>query len=132
MSRPVLPLTDTQIRNAKPRERPYKLADGGSLYLEIMPNGSKIWRMKFMQASGKESRLSFGSYPEFTLAQARQARAAARAQKTAGNAPGMAKRELKRANALATSQTFESIALTWLRKSAATRAATIQKKTPTG
>lgn len=39
------PLTDIQVRNAKPKEKPYTLADGGGMYLEVMPTGSKIWRM---------------------------------------------------------------------------------------
>ena len=46
-----------QVKNAKPKAKPYKLADGGGLYLEITPAGSKLWRMKFKQAFGKESRL---------------------------------------------------------------------------
>lgn len=63
MPRLVSPLTDMQVKNAKPKDKAYKLADGGGLYLEVSPAGSKLWRMKFMQATGKESRLSFGSYP---------------------------------------------------------------------
>ncbi len=51
------PLTDILVKNAKPKEKSYKLADGGGLYLEVMPVGSKLWRMKFKQTSGKESRL---------------------------------------------------------------------------
>jgi hypothetical protein len=47
MPRRVLPLTDVQIRNAKPRDKPYSLTDGHGLYIEIMPTGSKLWRMKF-------------------------------------------------------------------------------------
>jgi hypothetical protein len=41
-----MPLTDTRIRNAKAPEKPYKLADGGGLYIEIKPNGSKLWRLR--------------------------------------------------------------------------------------
>jgi hypothetical protein len=50
MPKIVAPLTDIQVRNAKPKDKPYKLADGGGLYLEIMPTSSKLWRMKFKQA----------------------------------------------------------------------------------
>jgi hypothetical protein len=72
MPKLITPLTDIQLRNAKPAEKPYKLSDGGGLYIEVMPNGSKFWRIKVRQANGKESRLTFGSYPEVTLAGRRQ------------------------------------------------------------
>lgn len=52
------PLTDTQIKNAKPKDKPYTLADGGGMYLEIMPIGSKIWRMSYRQENGKNTRLT--------------------------------------------------------------------------
>lgn len=52
---PVVPLSDTQIRKAKPRERTYKRFDGGGLYLEVIPSGSKLWRMKFRQASARKA-----------------------------------------------------------------------------
>ena len=71
MPKIVLPLADKAIKSAKPRDKAYKLADGGGLYLEVMPTGAKLWRMKFKQASGKESRLAFGAYDEVSLADAR-------------------------------------------------------------
>lgn len=55
-------LTDTACKNAKPAEKPYKRFDGGGLYLEVMPNGSKLWRLKYRYL-GKEKRISLGSYP---------------------------------------------------------------------
>ena len=64
MPKLIAPLTDIQLRNAKPTDKPYKLADGGGLYVEVMPSGAKYWRMKVRQANGKETRLSFGAYPE--------------------------------------------------------------------
>ncbi|MCB9983721.1 MAG: DUF4102 domain-containing protein [Rhodospirillales bacterium] len=60
-------LTNIQCKNAKPKEKPYKLSAGRGLYLEIMPNGSKYWRMKYrIKADGKlkEKRIAFGVYPE--------------------------------------------------------------------
>jgi hypothetical protein len=42
-----MPLTDTAIRQAKPQEKPYKLADSGGMYLEIAPAGGKWWRFKY-------------------------------------------------------------------------------------
>src|SRR5471030_2812035 len=128
MPRLVSPLTDIQVKNAKPKDKPYKLADGGGLYLEVMPTGSKLWRMKFLQASGKESRLSFGSYPEVSLTKARGARAGARELKAADIDPGQAKRDAKHAKAAATVHTFEAIARQWLSKTAADRADSTQLK----
>jgi integrase len=128
MPRLVAPLTDMQVKNAKPKDKPYKLADGGGLYLEVMPTGSKLWRMKFMQASGKESRLSFGSYPEVSLTQARTARGSARQLRAADIDPGKAKRDSKDAKAAAALHTFEAIARQWLSKTAADRADSTQQK----
>ena len=53
-----MPLTETQAKNAKPRERAYKLADSEGLFLLVQPNGTKLWRMKYRFA-GKEKLLSF-------------------------------------------------------------------------
>src|SRR5450830_965929 len=128
MPRVVSPLTDMQVKNAKPKAKAYKLADGGGLYLEVTPTGSKLWRMKFVQASGKESRLSFGIYPDVTLTQARAARATARHQRANEIDPGAAKREAKHARAVAAAHTFEALARDWLRKTAADRAPTTQAK----
>lgn len=128
MPRVVTPLTDMQVKRAKPKDKPYKLADGGGLYLEIMPTGSKLWRMKFIQASGKESRLSFSGYPEVSLTKARAARANVREQKAAAIDPGQAKRDAKRAQADAAIHTFEAMARQWLSKTAADRADSTQEK----
>ena len=78
MPKRVPPLTQLQIKAAKPKEKPYKLADGGGLYVEVMPAGGKLWRMKYRQPDGKENRLSFGSYPDVSLVDARARRDATR------------------------------------------------------
>ena len=78
MPRQVQPLTQLQVRNAKAKDKPYKLADGGGLYLEVMPSGGKLWRMKFRQADGKENRLAFGAFPDVSLVDARANRDEAR------------------------------------------------------
>lgn len=57
-----MPLTDTGIRSAKPKNKPQKLFDGGGLYLEVAPNGGKWWRLKY-RYEGKEKRISLGVYP---------------------------------------------------------------------
>jgi|GEM_PF-6517618 len=62
-----MPLTAKACDNAKPAAKAYKMADGGGLYLEIMPTGAKYWRCKY-RFLGKEKRLAFGVYPEVGLA----------------------------------------------------------------
>ncbi|WP_267876055.1 Arm DNA-binding domain-containing protein [Duganella margarita] len=59
MAKLIVSLTEMQVRNAKRREKAYRLFDGGGLYLEVAPGGSRIWRMKFRQISGKENVLTF-------------------------------------------------------------------------
>ncbi|MDG6347613.1 Arm DNA-binding domain-containing protein [Luteimonas sp. 8-5] len=62
-------LTDVAARNAQPKTQPYKLSAGGGLYLEVMPNGAKYWRMKY-RVAGREKRLALGVYPEISLKRA--------------------------------------------------------------
>jgi integrase len=113
MPKIVSPLTDTQIKNAKAKDKPYKLFDGGGLYLEVSTIGSKLWRMKFKQANGKEGRLAFGSYPEVTLAEAREKRDIAKKQKANGIDPAQAKRIEKQEKATSNANTFEAVAREW-------------------
>ncbi|HYC55124.1 MAG TPA: integrase arm-type DNA-binding domain-containing protein [Candidatus Binatia bacterium] len=108
-----MPLTDVAIRTAKPREKAYKLFDGGGLYLEVNPTGGKWWRWKY-RAAGKEKRLSFGIYPDVPLKAARDKRDAARRQLAAGIDPGAARRAEKLAQAGA--ESFEVIAREWHEK----------------
>lgn len=75
-------LTDTAIRNAKPRNKPYKLTDGNGLYLLINPNGSRWWRFKY-RMDGKEKLLSVGVYPDVNLKKARDKRDETRVLRTA-------------------------------------------------
>jgi integrase len=72
-----MPLTDTAIRNAKPKDRAYKLFDSAGLHVLITPSGSRLWRMKY-RYRGKEKLLSFGSYPLVSLRLAREKRDDAR------------------------------------------------------
>lgn len=122
------PLTDTAIRNAKPKEKTYTLGDGEGLYLEVMPNGTKFWRMAYRQPNGRKNRLTFGKYPVVTLAEARNRRLAARRLLDQGIDPGRARREEKEARATAAQHTFEAVARAWLTKTAASRAASTQEK----
>ena len=77
MSKYVLRLTDALIKQAAPKDKLYKLSDGAGLYIEVQPSGSKIWRMKYLQKGGGESVLTFGRYPEVSIAKAREHRLAA-------------------------------------------------------
>jgi hypothetical protein len=61
-------LTVVQVKNAKAKEKAYKLADERGLYLLINPNGSKLWKLKYRFA-GIEKKLSLGGFPEISLAQ---------------------------------------------------------------
>ena len=67
---PQMALSDLQIRKAPIREKPYKLSDGGGLFLLVKPNASKLWQQKY-RYHGKERLLSHGQYPDVSLAQAR-------------------------------------------------------------
>jgi integrase len=107
------PLTDARIKNAKPRDKSYTLADGGGMYLEVMPTGKKVWRMSYRQENGKNNRLTFGAYPEVTLLDAREKRTQAKKLKTAGIDPAQAKRIEKKARQTAAANTFEAIARDW-------------------
>lgn len=72
-------LTDTAVRKAERRDKPYKMADSGGLYLYVAASGSKTWRMKF-RIGGKEKLLTFGPYPQVKLSEAREKRDEARRQ----------------------------------------------------
>ena len=64
-------LTDTLIRNAKPKDKPYKLPREAGLFLLVNPNGAKWWRFAYRFA-GRELPLSLGVYPAVSLGQARE------------------------------------------------------------
>lgn len=95
MARPVKPLTSIQIKNAKPAEKPYKLFDGGGLFLQVNATGSKFWKMKFSQ-NEKENSLSFGKYLDISLQQAREKREKTRKMIANGINPKAARKEQKR------------------------------------
>jgi len=59
-------LTDTAVRNTKPRDKAFKLFDGGGLFLMVNPNGSRYWRLKY-RIKGKEKLLALGVYPDVSL-----------------------------------------------------------------
>lgn len=111
MPRQTTPLTDSAIKAAKPKDKPYKLADGQGLYVEVMPNGSKLWRLKYRHAD-KEKRLALGAYPIVPLQKARQRREEARKLLADGTDPSLQKKSEKAAQKVA-SLTFKTVALEW-------------------
>jgi integrase len=109
-------LSDSTVRNAKPKPKPYKLTDGGGLFLMVQPTGAKLWRYKY-RLSGKEGLYSLGAYPDVTLSAARDLHRAARAQVAAGVNPGQA-RQVERAKAvqaekLAQAGAFPTVLQAW-------------------
>src|SRR5262245_16106106 len=101
-----MPLTDVTIRKAKPRIKPYKLSDGGGLFLLVQPSGSKWWRFKYRFA-GKEKLLALGSYPEVDLKKARTRHSEARSLLSDGKDPSSVKQETKRNLARQHQNSFE-------------------------
>jgi integrase len=104
-------LTDADCRNAScpPDVKRRRKNDGGGLYLEVSPNGSKRWFWKFYP-DGKESRLALGSYPAVTLKKARQERDRAKQARQAGANPVQARRAERLAGAAKSATTFEAVA----------------------
>jgi integrase len=85
-------LSTIQIKSAKPMARAFKLSDTGGLYLLVQPNGSKHWRYKF-RVNGVEGLQALGTFPEVSLAEARQAHSESRKLVTRGIHPVHARRE---------------------------------------
>lgn len=102
-------LTDLQIRKAQGKEKAYKLADGGGLFLLVKPGGSKLWQQKYRHL-GKERLLSHGPYPDVSLAAARQKRDEARALIAEGTDPGQQKKLDKIAAETMARTTFKLVA----------------------
>lgn len=108
-------LTDAAIRKAKPEEKTYKMADGGGMYLEVTPTGSKYWRLKY-RFNGKEKRLALGVYPDVPLALARERREAARKLLANDVDPGLLKKQTKQVNKENAANSFEAVAREWFAK----------------
>ena len=116
-----MPLSDVALRKAKPAEKPLRLFDGGGLYLEVMPTGGKLWRWKYRYA-GKEKRLALGSYPDVSLADARERHAEGRKLLAAGIDPGEQRKAEKAATADRSANTFGAVAAEMLEQRGGTLA----------
>jgi integrase len=110
-----VPLTDVKIRQAKTADKVLKLTDSNGLYLEVKPNGSKLWRYRY-RIAGKENLFAVGEYPALSLQEARKARDGARELVKQGIHPSHA-RQTTFANQLTkNANTFEAVAREWLGK----------------
>jgi integrase len=108
-----MPLTDTSIRKVKSASKPCKLSDGGGMYLLVMPDGGRYWRMDY-RFVGKRRTLALGVYPIISLSEARSRRDKARELLANEIDPNAAKKERRRAARIASDNTFEAIAREWI------------------
>ncbi|MEX0943203.1 MAG: integrase domain-containing protein [Pseudomonadales bacterium] len=115
MARTTKPLTNTEISNAKPRNKVYTLSDGGGLQLRIMPNGSKTWLLDYYRPYTKaRTCISFGAFPALSLAAARSKRDEAKALLAQGIDPKEHREEENLKNEAAHSNTLKNVAQQWL------------------
>jgi len=105
-------LTEMQVKNAKAKERDYKLADSEGLYLYVTAKGHRSWRMKYRFA-GKERRLVLGAYPDLGLREARDRKADARKLLREGRDPRIEAVKARVERAVASANTFEALARGW-------------------
>jgi integrase len=110
-------LTAKTIANAKPGSKPQRMWDSGGLYIEVAPTGGKWWRWKY-RVNGKEKRLSFGTFPEVSLLEARGLRDDARRLLRAGTDPSAKRQSEKKREHLAEANAYEAVAREWYEKQA--------------
>ena len=108
MPKQITPLSDAEVRKAKPKERDYKLFDGGGLHILVKTQGGKLWRLKY-RFGGTESLLSLGRYPHVSLVGARKRREETKTFIAQGIDPGASKKEQEAAKARE-QETFEVVA----------------------
>lgn len=128
MPKRIMPLIETQVRNAKPRDRDYKLMDGLGLYLLVTVSGGKLWRLDY-RFGDKRKVLALGSYPSIGLADARQRREDARKLLANGVDPSEIKKAQKLSVRGETAESFEVVAREWHKKFSATWSSTHAKTT---
>ena len=115
MAKIIKPLNDTQIKTAKPKDKDYTLSDGNGLYILIKVTGSKIWRFNYINpVSNNRALVSFGSYPEVTLQQARQRREDYRTLVSQGIDPQERRKSLIEQSVIENNNTFKKISDKWI------------------
>lgn len=112
-------LTDAQVRAAKPKATLYKLTDGNSMYLAVLPSGSKVWRMKYRRKDTdgfktKETIYTIGPYPEYSLAEARAKREAIRKSLHENLDPHVERKKAEAQATISTANTFGAVGQEWL------------------
>ena len=108
-------LTELQVKNAKPTVKPYKLSDGGGLFMLVHTNGGRYWRLAY-RFEGKQKTLALGVYPDVSLAEARERRDQARKLLANEKDPGAVKLEQRARVAALSEHSFEVIAREWFAK----------------
>lgn len=106
-------LTDLECKTATPKDKPYRLFDGGGLYLEVLPSGAKYWRLKYRHA-GKEKRLALGVYPTVSPRKARTDAAREKEKLRDGRDPSAERRAHKATAKVAAENSLEAVAREWL------------------
>lgn len=112
MPKRITPLSDTQVRSAKPKDKEYKLMDGFGLFLLVTPTNGKLWRLDY-RFEGKRKTLAMGAYPAVSLADARKRRDDAKALLAHDIDPSDANKAKKAAREEAATNSFEVIAREW-------------------
>ncbi|WP_460824375.1 tyrosine-type recombinase/integrase [Lysobacter olei] len=106
-------MTDAAIRSARPKPKPYKLADGNGLFLMVSPTGAKLWRYRY-RIGGSENLFAIGAYPEVSLQLAREQREAARRLVKEGIHPAKHRKAARLVSAAEAANTFEAVAKEWI------------------
>lgn len=109
MARELNKLTNVQVKQAQAREKSYRLPDGGGLYLQVEPNGSKYWRLRYRMQGVERAPFALGVYPHLSLAEARKAASVARDQIRQGIDPGT----LRKSQKIIDGNTFRTVAAAW-------------------
>lgn len=104
-----MPLSDSAIRAFRPKEKRYKKADQRGLFIEVEPNGSKLWRWKY-RIHGREKRISLGRYPDVSLAQARRLQEDARRLLEEGKDPSIERQKARLVASVSAENTFGGVA----------------------
>ncbi len=111
----VTPLTDTKIKNAKPKDKEFNLTDGLGLMIRIMPSGSKKWYFNYQRPfTKKRNAISLGDYPSISLKHARELRAEYREWLSQEIDPKEKLEQVAKAKSEKHLNTFQKIAETWL------------------
>jgi len=112
MPKRIIPLSELDVKTAKPAAKDYTLYDGGGLMLLVKKTGGKLWRFKY-RFNGLEKRMAMGAYPEISLKDARQKREVSRKQVASGIDPAIENKQQKE-TAVSKSETFSVVARDWL------------------